>query len=67
MNKKIKTLYHSVQVICSCGHTFETKSTYSQDILKIDICSNCHPFYNQSEDVKRVDKRSEQFNEKFGF
>lgn len=33
----------SVQVTCACGATFVTGST--KDIIKVEICSNCHPFY----------------------
>ncbi len=32
-----------VTVKCACGNTFETLSTKSD--LRVDICSNCHPFY----------------------
>ena len=31
-------------IVCgSCGNKFETGSTKQQ--LRIDVCSNCHPFY----------------------
>ncbi len=30
-------------VTCSCGNTFVTRSTNPE--MRIDICSNCHPFF----------------------
>ena len=35
--------YHDAQVVCACGNTFTTGST--QQRLRVDVCSNCHPFY----------------------
>jgi len=35
--------YEKAQVTCACGHTFTTGSTLKK--IKVDICSNCHPFF----------------------
>ena len=32
-----------VQVVCACSATFVTGST--KNSIKVEICSNCHPFY----------------------
>lgn len=37
------TYYHDAQVVCACGNTFTTGSTQQQ--LRVDVCSKCHPFY----------------------
>ena len=37
------TYYPNAQVICSCGNTWTTGSTVQ--LLRTDVCSNCHPFY----------------------
>lgn len=34
---------HQATVTCACGNTFSTGST--QDEIRVDICSACHPFY----------------------
>ena len=34
-----------VNVLCSCGHTFDTKSTVKEDEIRVEICSECHPHY----------------------
>ena len=36
--------YGPTQVHCSCGNTFETRSTHKGKI-SLEICSNCHPFF----------------------
>ncbi len=35
--------YPQAQVICACGNTFTTGST--KPVIKVEICSKCHPFY----------------------
>jgi large subunit ribosomal protein L31 len=40
---KIHPNYETCMVKCSCGNTFETRSTQSE--IKMGICSVCHPFY----------------------
>ena len=65
MKDKIHPEYHEVTVVCACGSTFKTRSTYKNDILHMEICSKCHPFFTGS--VKFVDAagRVDKFNKKF--
>lgn len=35
--------YSDAQVICACGNTFTTGST--KPVIKVELCSKCHPFY----------------------
>lgn len=44
MREKIHPDYKPVKVICTCGNTFEVRSTMGRDI-KLEICSACHPFF----------------------
>jgi len=44
MKDKIHPDYKPVKVICTCGNTFEVRSTTGHDI-KLEICSACHPFF----------------------
>jgi len=37
------TWYPNAVVTCACGNTFTTGSTVPT--IKVDLCSNCHPFY----------------------
>lgn len=45
MKKDIHPNTHKIQVICSCGNSFETLSTIRGEELKVEACLNCHPFY----------------------
>ena len=37
------TYYENAQVICVCGNRFTVGST--SEIIHVELCSNCHPFY----------------------
>lgn len=37
------TWFPEAQVICACGNNFTTGSTMEQ--IRVEICSNCHPFF----------------------
>lgn len=37
------TYYADATVVCACGNTFTTGSTVQE--IRVEICSNCHPFY----------------------
>jgi len=58
--------YKKVKVICtSCGAEFETGSTLAHDI-KVDTCSNCHPFYTGKQRFVAAQGRAETFLKKYG-
>ena len=65
MKEGIHPKYAEVSVTCACGNTFMSGSTKKE--LKVDVCSQCHPFYTGSkrllvEQGGRVDK----FKKKYG-
>ena len=64
MKKGIHPEYKEVVVTCACGNTFTTKST--KDEIRLDICSECHPFFTGS--VKSIERggRAEKFKQKYG-
>lgn len=65
MKEGIHPAYHEVIVSCACGNTFRTRSTHKGDI-RLDICSNCHPFFTGK--MKFIDSagRVERFQRKYG-
>lgn len=65
MRKKIHPSYQRVVVTCACGNTFETFSTIFPE-LKLDICSNCHPFFTGKQKFVDSAGRVERFNRKYG-
>ncbi len=64
MKKGIHPKYEKVKVTCICGNTFETRST-SPSISKVDICSNCHPFYTGKQRAIAKEGRIEKFKQKY--
>ena len=57
--------YIDVAVTCSCGNTFQTRSTAGQD-LNIEVCSACHPFYTGKQRVVDTAGRVDKFRQKYG-
>src|SRR5258706_1334084 len=50
---------HTATVTCACGNTFTTGST--QDEIRVDICSACHPFYTGSMKFVDIQGRVDRF------
>ena len=55
--------YPEAQVICACGNTFTTGST--RKTLKVDVCSNCHPFYTGQQRLLDTTGRVDRFRKRF--
>jgi large subunit ribosomal protein L31 len=56
--------YKEVEVRCACGATWKTRST--KDELRLEICSNCHPFFTGRQKLIDTEGRVERFTKKFG-
>lgn len=65
MKKGIHPKYNQISVKCVCGNTMILFSTLNQEVLNIDICYKCHPFYTGQQRVLNKGGRIEQFNKKF--
>ena len=65
MKDGIHPNYHEVEVICACGATFKTKSTVTNDVIRVEICKNCHPFYTGKRKVVDTSGRVDKFKKKF--
>ena len=64
MIQGIHPTYHHCKVTCiSCGATFESGSTMGDEI-KVETCSNCHPFYTGKQRSVSSDGRIDKFNKK---
>ena len=46
--------YHTATVQCACGNTFLTGTTKKTDVIKVEICSKCHPYFTGKQ--KLVDR-----------
>ncbi|HEV2498698.1 MAG TPA: 50S ribosomal protein L31 [Terriglobia bacterium] len=65
MKKDIHPNYHEVTVACACGNTFKTRSAYHGDIMHVEICSNCHPFFTGKQKLVDSAGRVERFQKKY--
>ena len=63
MQKDIQPNYKEVEVRCACGNTFMAGST--QDEIRVEICSECHPFYTGKQRTHSAAGRVEAFNKKY--
>jgi large subunit ribosomal protein L31 len=65
MKSDIHPNYEPVKVTCSCGHTFETRSTLGHD-LQVEVCSNCHPFFTGKQKIMDTAGQVDKFRRRFG-
>lgn len=64
MKKETHPESNIIVVNCiTCGNKIETKSILKE--IKIDVCSNCHPFYTGEQSSNRAAGRIEKFNKKY--
>ena len=63
MKQGLHPEYNTVTVKCACGATFETRSTKKD--LKVDICSNCHPFFTGKQNLVDAGGRVDRFNKRY--
>jgi large subunit ribosomal protein L31 len=64
MKEGLHPAYNNDAVVkCACGNTFTTGSIKAE--LKIDVCSNCHPFYTGQQKVVDTGGRIEKFMKKY--
>jgi large subunit ribosomal protein L31 len=64
MKDKINNKYYpDAKVVCSCGNTFITGST--KPLLKVEICSRCHPFFTGEQRIVDTAGRVERFRRKY--
>jgi large subunit ribosomal protein L31 len=62
MKPELHPEYVLATVTCSCGNTFETRSTKA--VLHVEICSECHPFYTGKQKLLDTGGRVERFQRK---
>lgn len=64
MKKEIHPELHVVTAVCACGNTFETRSTKKE--LRLELCSECHPFYTGKQKLVDSAGRVERFQRRYG-
>jgi large subunit ribosomal protein L31 len=65
MKPDIHPDYKSMTVTCSCGNTFETRSTLGKE-LHVEVCSACHPFFTGKQKIIDSGGRVDKFRKRYG-
>jgi large subunit ribosomal protein L31 len=63
MKAGIHPAYDEITVTCACGNSFKTRSTHKGDI-RVEICSNCHPFFTGRQKLVDTEGRVDRFQKK---
>jgi large subunit ribosomal protein L31 len=64
MKAGIHPEYREITVTCSCGNSFKTRSTLTED-LNVEVCSSCHPFYTGKQKMVDTAGRVDKFRKKY--
>ena len=63
MKNGIHPEYKEATVVCACGNTFKTGSVKEE--LRVEICSECHPFFTGRQKFAERGGRVEKFKKKY--
>jgi large subunit ribosomal protein L31 len=63
MKSGIHPNYRAATVTCACGHSFMTRATKPD--IRIEICSQCHPFFTGRQKIVDTERRVERFKAKY--
>ncbi|MEK7848870.1 MAG: 50S ribosomal protein L31 [Chloroflexota bacterium] len=64
MKEKIHPKYYDeARVVCACGSTFTTGAT--KETIRVEACSQCHPFYTGSQRIMDTAGRLERFKRRY--
>jgi large subunit ribosomal protein L31 len=63
MKKDIHPKYVETTVTCACGYVLHTRST--KENVKVELCSQCHPFFTGKQKMVDTAGRVERFQRKY--
>jgi large subunit ribosomal protein L31 len=63
MKQKIHPEFKQIKVRCACGNEFESGSTKKE--IRVEICSQCHPFFTGKQKLVDTAGRVERFYKKY--
>ena len=64
MKPEIHPEYVETTIHCACGAEVTTRATVPN--LRVDICSNCHPFFTGKQKLMDTEGRVDRFLKKYG-
>ncbi|WCK56907.1 50S ribosomal protein L31 [Aneurinibacillus sp. Ricciae_BoGa-3] len=63
MKADIHPNYKLTKVTCACGNEFETGSV--KENLRVEVCSECHPFFTGKQKFLDAGGRVDRFKKKY--
>ncbi len=63
MKTDIHPQYQTATITCSCGNSWETRST--KPAMTVDVCSACHPFFTGEQRIVDTAGRVERFRRRY--
>ena len=63
MKADIHPTYEASIITCACGNVIHTRAT--KKLLRVEICSQCHPFFTGSKKLVDTAGRIERFNKRY--
>ncbi len=66
MKQGIHPNYVETTVTCTCGNQFVTRSTEESGEMRVDVCSECHPFYTGKQKILDSGGRVARFQKRYG-
>lgn len=63
MKENIHPQYKETTITCACGNVINTGST--KEDIRVEICSNCHPFFTGKQKLVDTGGRVDRFNKRF--
>ena len=63
MKDNIHPKYEETTITCACGNVIPTRSTRKD--IKVEVCSQCHPFYTGKQKLVDTGGRVDRFKKRF--
>ncbi len=63
MKTEIHPEYQTATITCSCGNSWETRST--KPSMSVDVCNACHPFFTGEQRIVDTAGRVERFRRRY--
>lgn len=63
MKANIHPSYTECSIVCACGFKTTTRATIPE--IRVDICSNCHPYYTGEQKLVDTEGRIDKFNKRY--
>lgn len=63
MKPDIHPQYNRIKAVCACGGEFDLGSVSEE--MKVEICSQCHPFFTGKQKLVDTAGRIEKFKKKY--